>query len=325
MTTGSRRMVQGGFLTFIIAAVTTGLIWGSGGPAVKWLYVGSGVPGIDAMSLVFARSAWALPVLGAVAAITWPRNGLGRDLLPLLGLGVITAVMNTLFPIAAQHTSAANLTLIYGATAPVVALFEGVFRGVVLDNRRKLAVAFGLLGVTVVALTKSTSGASLLGNGILAVWLIGFGGMSVLTRSLCSRLSAYFVVAFSFATGSAILIVLGLPFGLQRGLWETLATPGTTFAFVGVLVLGMTFIAPTGFAVAAKEASAALATGVTYYLAIAVGLVLSVTVLHEQIKAGGIAGALLLFAGIGLMIMPSRERLRPPIAENSRRALHPDL
>lgn len=311
MRFGGRRLRYGGFLTFIVAALTTGLIWGAGGPAVKWLYVGSGVPGIDAMSLVFARSAWALPVLGVVAAVTWPRTGLGRDWMPLLALGVITAVMNTLFPVAAQHTSAANLTLMYGATAPIVALFEGIFRGVVLDNRRKLAVAFGLLGVIVVALTKSTSGASLLGNGILAVWLVGFGGMAVLTRSLCSRLSAYFVVAFSFAAGSAIIIALGLPFGLQRGLWETLATPGSALAFLGVLVLGMTFLAPTGFAIAAKEASAALATGVTYYLAIAVGLVLSVTVLHEQIKAGGLAGALLLFAGIGLMVMPSRRKASP--------------
>jgi drug/metabolite transporter (DMT)-like permease len=269
--------------------------------------VGSGVAGIDFASIAFARSLWSLPILAIAAALKWPRIFGAGDWRLFGALAVVNAGMNTLFPLAAAHTSAAHMTLIYGANAPIVAVFESIFRKVSLDGRRKLAAAFGAAGVLVVALTKSTSGASLLGDGILAVWLVGFGAQAVITKVLCSRYSSALVTGLSWGISALIIIAFGLPFGVEHRLHETIATPGVAFAFLGIFVVGMTFVAPTAFARAAKSTSAAIATGATYYIAIVVGLVLSVTVIHEQLRAGAIAGAVLLLLAITLMVVGRKD------------------
>jgi drug/metabolite transporter (DMT)-like permease len=301
---------------FILCVLTAGLVWGAGGPALKWLYVGSGVAGIDFSSLAFARSLWSLPILAATAAFRWPRVFRAGDWKLFGGLAIINAAMNVMFPLAGEHTSASHLTLIYGATAPIVAVFEAVFRKVSLDNQRKLAAVCGALGVLVVSFTKSTTGASLFGDSILFVWLLGFGAQAVITKILCTRYSAGFVIGFSWGISALIILAAGLPFGLQHELQRTIATPGVAFAFLGVLVFGMTFLAPIAFARATKSMTAAIATGATYYIAIFVGLVLSVTVIGERIGAGAIAGAVLLLLGIALMMTYNREQVNVPFHQD---------
>ncbi|MBV8600544.1 MAG: DMT family transporter [Candidatus Eremiobacteraeota bacterium] len=287
--------------------LAAGVIWGAGGPVTKWLIDASGIPGIDFASLAFARSVWALPMLGVVAAVRRPVRILAGDWRLFGALAAINAVMNVLFPLAAQQTSAAHLTLVYGANAPIVAVFESIFRKVSLDLRGKVAAACGILGVVVVSLTKSTSGATVAGDAILIVWLIGFGAQAVITRVLAERYSSGFITGLSWGMASLTIVAVGLPFGLWHALAAPTSTPVAAAAFLGVLVAGMTFVAPTAFTRAAKATSAAVATGATYYLALCVGLVLSITILHETLRPGGIAGAVLLFVGIGLMMLPRRK------------------
>jgi drug/metabolite transporter (DMT)-like permease len=264
--------------------VVVGVCWGLLAPATKALFVAD-ASAFDGVSVAVARAAWGLPVFAVAALVLGlrerPRLEPARWL-AIAGAGVTFGIGITLtFSLAAAHTSIAHISFLIG-TSPVTnsAAAALAFR-LPLSRRQRIALALGVLGVGMLALSHTGGSATIVGDGLMLLWLAAFALYAVLLRFVGPGVSGTFTMSAVgvVALAALLLVAAALP-GAYRGIPHVLDSPAAAGWFFGEVLIGSTFVGQTFYAIAVQRLGVSVATIGAEYTALTVGIVTSV-LLHE--------------------------------------------
>jgi drug/metabolite transporter (DMT)-like permease len=265
-----------------VLVLLTGLGWGLLAPASKALF--HDAPGLDGFSLAVARATWAFPFFLIMLALAWranPPHLEKRRWAAAIGAGLVFGlVVSTVFTIAAQHTSIAHISFIVGITPVTNTVFAALCFRTRLDLRSLLALAFGVVGVVLLAFTQHGGSATMLGDSLMLVWLVGFAAYAILLRAIGPGVSSTFVMAFVGTISMGVLIVPGILLGYGHGILAVISSPLAGAWFFGEVVIGSTLVGQTAYAAAVRRLGVSLATIGAEYIALFVGVVASLAT-HE--------------------------------------------
>jgi drug/metabolite transporter (DMT)-like permease len=258
--------------------VVTGLGWGLLAVACKVLFAAE--PAVfDGTTVALARGLWSLPFFLIGLGVAWrldpPRLDARRWLL-IIAAGVIFGPgVSLLYSLAAQETSVAHITFLLGVS-PVTntAAAALVFRHA-LDRRSRIALALGVVGIVLLAMTRRAEGASVAGDLLMLGWLATFAAYACLLRAVGAGISSTLLMCL---VGTVAMIALVVPGLVTVGLGaaaHVADTPALAWWFFGEIVLGSTLIAQTTYAAAIRRLGIAVATIGAEYTALFVGIVAS--------------------------------------------------
>ena len=219
------------------------LIWGSNFAVVKWA-----LDELSPLALNALRFPLACLVIWAVVRATGPLPRIRpRDLPAILGLGFLgNAAYQLLFIYGLDGTRAGNAALLM-ATVPVWALFlAAVTREGTLDRTVWGGVFLTVLGVAIMVIGGSggvgIEGVSLRGDVLMLLAAISWAAYTVGTRPLSLRYGALPVIAWTLWSGSAVLVLLGLPSLADARLTALGPGPWIAVVFSGVFSLGVAYL-----------------------------------------------------------------------------------
>ena len=293
-----------------ILVLLTGLGWGLLGPASKALFAAD--PGVfDGLTVSLARGLWAFPFfaigLGAVWRLEKPRLSPRRWAIAIAAGLLFGLVISVVFTIASQHTSVAHLSFFVGFTPVTNTVAAALVFREPLGRRSQLALALGVLGVVLLAFTKSSSAATLLGDGLMLVWLVAFAAYACLLRAVGPSVSSAFVMAFVGTISMGALIVPALFFRGIEAAAHAADAPQIAWWFFGEVVFGSTLVAQTAYAAAVRRMGVSAATIGAEYIALAVGVLASVA-MHERWTPLTVVSGLMFCAALAVSFVP-RPRL----------------
>jgi drug/metabolite transporter (DMT)-like permease len=292
--------------TNLILVLVTGLGWGLLAPANKVTFAGE--PAVfNGVSVAAARALWALPFFVVGAIVAWrldPPRLLPRQWLAIAGASIVFGPgITVLFPIASQHTSVAHISFLVGVS-PVTntALAALVFKAG-LDLRGRLALALGVAGVALLALTQRDDAAALFGDAMMVLWLIAFAIYACFLRAVGPGINATLLMSI---VGSIALVVLSVPalaLGYGGAAARVADTPVLAAWFFGEIVLGSMLVAQTTYAAAVRRLGVAMATIGSEYFALAVGVAASI-VMHERWNALTAVAGLIFCCALAVTFVP---------------------
>lgn len=288
--------------------VLTGFGWGLLAPFSKLMFAAE--PAVfNGVTVAIARAAWALPFFLLMLALTWMRERPRIDARAWAAFAAMSACFGpgffVLYSIATQHTSVSHIAFLVGLAPPANAALAAVVFNAPLDRVRKTALVLGVVGVALLALTKSANGASLAGDAIMIVWLGVFAVYASLLRYVSTRFGIRFITALVGVLGTLILVGAGIATGTAGAIAHVADRSGIGALFFSEIVLLSALIAPLTFAGAVRRSGVAVATSAAEYVAIAVGIVFSLAILHERWQPLlGLAG-LVMLASLALTFAPA--------------------
>jgi drug/metabolite transporter (DMT)-like permease len=295
MTSHKRR--GSAFVEFSL--LLTVFFFGTNFTAVK--YVVESVPPI-----LFAAARFTLAglLLLPVALLSGPDGRLAkRDLLPMLGLGLVgVTATQSVFTVGVSLTTAANTALVY-STAPVWGMLLGFALG--WERPRAagvLGVCLCLIGVgAIVYGSLEFAGTSLVGDALILGAAVCWGSYTVLTLSFLGRYSALAVAAYAMTFGGlAAFPLAALPLAaLNSSSLELFAIDGLTWAVAAYSALcssAFGFVA-WGWGVSHVGANRVL---VYQYLVTLTGVSTGILLLGEDVGAGQLVGAVIVLLGVYL-------------------------
>jgi drug/metabolite transporter (DMT)-like permease len=299
--------VKGRTLVDAALVVTVGVCWGLLAPATKALFA-AGPASFDGVSVAVARAVWGLPVFALAALFLALRERPRlepRRWLAIAAAGVVFGLGITLtFSLAAAHTSIAHISFLIG-TSPVTnsAAAALAFR-LPLGRRERIALALGVVGVALLAASRTGGTATLVGDGLMLLWLAGFSLYAVLLRYVGPRVSSSFTMSAVgvVALAAVMLAALALP-GSFRGVGHVLDRPSTAAWFFGEILIGSTFVGQTLYAIAVRRFGVSVATIGAEYTALAVGIAISV-LWHEPWSVLTIVAGLILMGALAVTFVP---------------------
>ncbi|TVR64821.1 MAG: DMT family transporter [Gemmatimonadales bacterium] len=219
------------------------LIWGSNFAVVKWA-----LDVLSPLALNALRFPLACLVIWVVVRATGPLPRIRkRDLPALLGLGFLgNAAYQLLFIYGLDGTRAGNAALLM-ATVPVWALLlAAVTREGTLDRTVWWGVLLTVAGVGLMVVGGSggvgIEGASLRGDVLMLLAAMSWAAYTVGTRPLSLRYGALPVIAWTLWSGSAVLVLLGLPSLGDARLSSLGVGPWIAVVFSGVFSLGVAYL-----------------------------------------------------------------------------------
>jgi len=286
----------------VVFVLLTGLGWGLLGPASKVLYASDGV--FNGLTVSVARAGWALPIFVFMLAAAWrvggpPRLDAKRWAAVVAAGLVFGLVISVVFTVAVQYTSVAHISFLYGIS-PVIntAVAALVFR-TALDRRQWAALALGIVGVTILAATHSSDRSAFLGDLLMLVWLAAFAVYACLLRVVGTRMNGVMTMSLVGTISMAALIVPGIAFGYGGALAHVADTPTVAWWFFGEIVFGSTLVAQTTYAAAVRRLGVSVATIGAEYIALGVGVVMSLA-LHEAWSVLTVIGGLVLCGALAV-------------------------
>jgi drug/metabolite transporter (DMT)-like permease len=295
MTSHKRR--GSAFIEFSL--LLTVFFFGTNFTAVK--YVVESVPPI-----LFAAARFTLAglLLLPVALLSGPDGRLARrDLLPMLGLGLVgVTATQSVFTVGVSLTTAANTALVY-STAPVWGMLLGFALG--WERPRAagvLGVCLCLIGVgAIVYGSLEFAGTSLVGDALILGAAVCWGSYTVLTLSFLGRYSALAVAAYAMTFGGlAAFPLAALPLAaLNSSSLDLFAIDGLTWAVAAYSALcssAFGFVA-WGWGVSHVGANRVL---VYQYLVTLTGVSTGILLLGEDVGAGQLVGAVIVLLGVYL-------------------------
>ena len=251
--------------------------------------------------ILFAATRFTLAglLLLPLALLSGPENRLSRrDLLPMLGLGLVGVTLTqTVFTVGVDLTTAANTALVY-STSPV----WGMLLAFALGWERPrvsgvLGVGLCLLGVgAIVYGSLDFAGTSLLGDALILAAAVFWGSYTVLTLSLLRRYSALAVAAYAMTLGGLAAFPLA---ALDPSPLNLAALDGLTWGAAAYSALcSSTFgFAAWGWGVSHVGANRVL---IYQYLVTLTGVSTGILLLGESFGAGQLIGAAVILAGVYL-------------------------
>jgi drug/metabolite transporter (DMT)-like permease len=221
-----------------------------------------------------------------------------RDLLPMLGLGLVGVTLTqSVFTVGVGLTTAANTALVY-STAPV----WGMLLAFALGWERPrisgvLGIALCLAGVAAIVFgSLDFAGTSLVGDALILVAAVSWGSYTVLTLSFLRRYSALAVAAYAMTFGGLAAFPLE---ALDPASLDLAALDGLTWgaAAYSALCSSAFGFAAWGWGVSHVGANRVL---VYQYLVTLTGVSTGVLLLGEDFGAGQLIGAAVILAGVYL-------------------------
>ncbi len=277
-----------------VSLLLTAFFFGTNFAAVK-VVVESVLP------ILFAATRFTLAglLLLPLVFLSGPENRLSRrDLLPMLGLGLVGVTLTqTVFTVGVGLTTAANTALVY-STSPV----WGMLLAFALGWERPrvsgvLGVGLCLLGVgAIVYGSLDFAGTSLLGDALILAAAVSWGSYTVLTLSLLRRYSALSVAAYAMTLGGLAAFPLA---ALDPSPLDLASLDGLTWGAAAYSALcSSTFgFAAWGWGVSHVGANRVL---IYQYLVTLTGVSAGILLLGESFGAGQLIGAAVILAGVYL-------------------------
>ena len=251
--------------------------------------------------ILFAATRFTLAglLLLPLVLLSGPEGRLSRrDLLPMLGLGLVGVTLTqSVFTVGVGLTTAANTALVY-STAPV----WGMLLGFALGWERPRAS--GVLGIglclggvgTIVYGSLDFAGTSLLGDALILVAAVFWGSYTVLTLSLLRRYSALAVATYAMILGGLAAFPLA---ALDQSSLDLAALDGLTWAAAAYSALCSSAFgfAAWGWGVSHVGANRVL---IYQYLVTLTGVSTGILLLGEDFGVGQLVGAVVILAGVYL-------------------------
>ncbi|GAC1433818.1 MAG: hypothetical protein NVSMB5_27310 [Candidatus Velthaea sp.] len=292
----------------LVGLVTlTGVGWGLLAPFSK-LFFQDDPAVFNGMTLAVARAVWALPLFVFMLALSWrlERPSFSRrTALAFGGLGLGFVGFFVLFSVASQHTSVAHIAFLSGLAPPINAAFAALVFRTRLDAVRCIALAIGVAGVGLLALTKASDGSSIAGDALMIAWLLNFAVYATLLRTVSARYGIVFITAMTGTLATLVLTIAGVALGAGGAIAHVYDSPLLGAAFFAEIVVLSAVISPLAFATSIRRTGVAIATSGAQYMAVGVGILSSLLVLHEHWQPLlPVAGALLL-ASLALTFAPA--------------------
>jgi drug/metabolite transporter (DMT)-like permease len=280
--------------------VVTGVGWGMLAPATKALFAAD--PAIfDGFSVAAVRGVYALPIFAVMLVWAWRREPPRLD--PArwaamaaaglcFGLGI-----TILFAVAAMYTSIAHLSFLIGSSPVTNSIAAALAFRLPFDRSQRLALGLGVVGVTLLAATRTGGTAGLFGDGLMVLWLIAFALYAVLLRYGGAGISSVLAMGIvGVIAMSAVVLVSAVIPGALRAVPHVADTPAVAGWVFGEVVLGSTIIAQLAYAGAVRRFGVAFATIGAEYTALAVGIAYSLWVREPWSWLTVLAGLLLMAA-----------------------------
>jgi drug/metabolite transporter (DMT)-like permease len=221
-----------------------------------------------------------------------------RDILPMLGLGLVGVTLTqSVFTVGVGLTTAANTALVY-STAPV----WGMLLAFALGWERPrisgvLGIGLCLLGVAAIVYgSLDFAGTSLIGDALILVAAVSWGSYTVLTLSFLRRYSALAVAAYAMTFGGLAAFPLEAldPASLDLAALDSLTWGAAAYSALCSSAFGF---AAWGWGVSHVGANRVL---VYQYLVTLTGVSTGVLLLGEDFGAGQLIGAAVILAGVYL-------------------------
>ena len=277
-----------------VSLLLTAFFFGTNFTAVK-LVVESVPP------ILFAATRFTLAglLLLPLALLSGPEGRLSRrDLLPMLGLGLVGVTLTqSVFTVGVGLTTAANTALVY-STAPVWGMVLGFALG--WEQPR----ASGVLGIglclggvgAIVYGSLDFAGTSLLGDALILAAAVFWGSYTVLTLSFLRRYSALAVAAYAMTLGGLAAFPLA---ALDQSSLDLAALDGLTWAAAAYSALCSSAFgfAAWGWGVSHVGANRVL---IYQYLVTLTGVSTGILLLGEDFGVGQLVGAAVILAGVSL-------------------------
>jgi drug/metabolite transporter (DMT)-like permease len=233
-----RRTAQPMFVPTDFLMVLMVAIWGLNFPVVKY---GSRV--MPALAYNGVRIALAAIILLGVAYFTVRSRPSRRDILLLLGLGVLgNGVYQLLFLGSVVNTDVGIAAILLATSPAFIALFSRFFGLGVISRRCALGIVLSLAGVAMIALTSrvaANGSSSVLGNMLAVLAAILWALYAVLQARYVTEVDDITVAALTLTGGAVPLLLAGLP-GILRTSWTRLpAGAWMAIAFSGLVSLAL--------------------------------------------------------------------------------------
>ena len=239
--------------------------------------------------------------------MVWRRERPRLDARQWLGLTVAGLVfgvgITVLFSVAAQHTSVAHISFFLGMS-PVTstAAAAAVFR-TGLSRRDSTALALGVVGVTLLAVSGADDRAAFFGDALMVGWLIGFAIYGCALQFVGMRVQPAMVITGVGAISMGSLLVFSLVMGWGGGIVHVADAPSTAGWFFGEVVLGSTLIGQAAYAIAVRRMGVAVATIGAEYGALAVGITASLWA-HERWTVLTVLAGLIFCSALAATFVP---------------------
>jgi len=251
--------------------------------------------------ILFAATRFTLAglLLLPLALLSGPEGRLSRrDLLPMLGLGLVGVTLTqSVFTLGVGLTTAANTALVY-STAPVWGMVLGFALG--WEQPR----ASGVLGIglclggvgAIVYGSLDFAGTSLHGDVLILAAAVFWGSYTVLTLSFLRRYSALAVAAYAMTLGGLAAFPLA---ALDQSSLDFAALDGLTWAAAAYSALCSSAFgfAAWGWGVSHVGANRVL---IYQYLVTLTGVSTGILLLGEDFGVGQLVGAVVILAGVYL-------------------------
>ena len=221
-----------------------------------------------------------------------------RDLLPVLGLGVVGITLTqTVFTVGVNLTTAANTALVY-STAPVWGMLLGFVLG--LERPRVAGVAGIALALVGVGFTVygglDFAGTSLIGDGLILGAAVFWGSYTVLSLGLLERYPPISLAAYAMVLGGLVTFPLSLADPSPFDLAAINAATWTAAAYSTLFSSAFGFAA-WGWGISRAGANRVL---IYQYLVTLTGIGGGIVVLGESFGPGQLIGAAIIITGVYL-------------------------
>jgi drug/metabolite transporter (DMT)-like permease len=175
-----------------------------------------------------------------------PRLPARRDLLPVILLGLLSNVVYQLFFIfGLENTRAGTASVLLSGTPIVTAVLSAAIGQESIGPRIWIGVIATVVGIVCVVAGSppaETGGNAMLGNGLLVGATLMWALYSVAARSLIRRYGALAVTTWTLWSGTAAVVVIGVP-ALSRLDTAAIGARGwLAIAYAGALSIGVAYV-----------------------------------------------------------------------------------
>lgn len=270
------------------------LIWGSNFSIVKVALRDFPDTGFNAMRLLLASAVYLAAIRRTMpqerAAVT------GRDWRALTLLGLVgTFFYQFFFVMGVSRTSVANSSLIIGMSPVFISVLSSLAGHERIKPMRWFGVLLALVGLyLVVGHGLDLTGATWRGDALMIAAVSCWAVFSVAAQPLLKRHSPLIVIGYAFSIGSALNILVILPWLLRMD-WGAISTQSWGLMVLSAL-LSLNFSYWIWYTGLKKLGSSR--TSVYSYLTPIVAIVVAAIWLHEPISRNQIAGAAAIFSGL---------------------------
>jgi drug/metabolite transporter (DMT)-like permease len=294
----------------VALVVVTGLGWGLLAVACKALFAAE--PSVfNGTTVALARGLWALPFFAIGLSIAWrfgpPKLDAPRWLLIVAAGIVFGPGVSLLYSLAAQETSVAHITFLLGVSPVTNTAAAALAFRHPLDRRAWLALALGIVGIVLLAVTRRAEGASVVGDLLMLGWLATFAVYACLLRAVGTRVPSTLLMCLVGTIAMVALVIPGLALGGLAAAVHVVDTPPVAWWFFGEIIIGSTLIAQTTYAAAVRWLGVGIATIGTEYTALVVGIVASLLAREAWTPLTGLA-AVAFCAALAVTFVPSGRR-----------------